>query len=304
MDRINKIAEEFSKKLPEDLIDKDSYISALKKNGIAWLLAYKTKANSLFNQLQANLVLDTKELIKIPKSSLKTPKTVIQFINDNPKIKGFPNMQNYGREMSKIMKDLGYKSADTETGATLWQKVELDLRHNAQLEKISQAMTSGNDLWWLSAHVDASERCAPWQGKLVSMSMPPINKAMYTGKKAGRTPIYSFTGITEQVDKYGYKNNIIVGFNCRHRLIPYNGETTIRPDPYSAKDMKLERKLNSKMREFERKIRNLKAEARVKYAAGFKKEAVELSRQATNLKKAYIQFAQKNDLVWYDYRIK
>ena len=302
--RIEKIVKEFEKELPADLIDRENFVQYLYKSGIKWLTIYKTQANEFFLSFKASAFLNPEEAKKLPKRVFDSPKKALEYINDNPRLTGQPNLQEYGKHMSNLMNELGYKQADADTGATLWQKVELDLRHEAQMRKVKEAQESGKDLFWLSSHVDCSERCEPWQGKLVSMSLPPINKKMLTGKRAGRVPIYSFKGITEQVDKYGYQNNIIVGFNCRHRLIPFNGETKIRPDNYSANEIKRERAINSKMRSMEHEIRRLKAEARCNYAAGFKKRAYELSNKASILKKKYIDFATKNDMVWYDYRIK
>lgn len=101
---------------------------------------------------------------------------------------------------------------------SIYAKFDIDLNAFNQMKKVYNAINSGYDLRWLSAHIDCSDRCKPRQGKLVSMSYDPIDSDFWTGRVVEGHKVYSFTAIENQTDKYGYHNNIINGFNCRHFL--------------------------------------------------------------------------------------
>ena len=76
-------------------------------------------------------------------------------------------------------------------------------------------------------------------------------------KRIDGNTVYSLKAVTSQVDKYGYTNNIIVGFNCRHKLVPYK-KGSLPPTEYNAEEVKKQREINAKLREYEREIRKLK----------------------------------------------
>jgi hypothetical protein len=170
------------------------------------------------------------------------------------------------------------------------------------MEMLDNVYKSEDDLWWLSSHADCSERCAKWQGKLISKSLPPINETMWTGIKEGSRKVYSLNGIVNIVDKYGYKNNIIVGFNCRHRLIAYQKGSRPEQD-YKDKDIKRERLINAKMRAMERKIRAIRTEAILMRQIDVN-EALTIKKKADALYERYVAFAEKNKIAYYPDRCR
>ena len=144
----------------------------------------------------------------------------------------------------KNIKDLSNNEFKSVEGRSFFAQAELDLRHDIQMNRLDDIYASiGEDnpimkenavvnvsksfnadgsintdtLRWLSSHKDSSERCAKWQGKLVSLLLPAINDKFETGYKIDGHKIYSFLAIEneEQVTKSGkrYKNNIICSGN-------------------------------------------------------------------------------------------
>lgn len=144
----------------------------------------------------------------------------------------------------------------TQDNVSLFSKFDFDINEYLQMKMVQNAINSGVDLWWLSAHVDCSKRCQKYQGKLVSMSLLAIDKDMWTGKVVEGNKVYSFTDIENQTDKYGYHNNIINGFNCRHFLYKWTkGSKPMNPNTQREKD-KLYR-LNKEKLNMEREIKEL-----------------------------------------------
>lgn len=127
----------------------------------------------------------------------------------------------------------------------LTAKVDLDVKQKINQDMVKYAYDTHEDLWWLSSHVGCSERCKPRQGKLVSLHLHAIDNTMWTGMVIKNQKVYSFMDIENQVDKYGYKNNIINGFNCRHFLVSYDKhqrppKTLLEEEIYSVKNYNLE----------------------------------------------------------------
>ena len=115
--------------------------------------------------------------------------------------------------------------------------------------------------------------------------------------------VYSLQDIMAQTDKYGYHNNVINGFNCRHYLIKYEpGKRP--PKEYSEQDVKRMRAINNQIREYERKIRDYKTQEKLYNIVDNKKEASKYRRFASQLTDIYKKYCDKNGFAWYDYRIK
>ena len=157
----------------------------------------------------------------------------------------------------------------------LFAIVKLVLRHDAQIEKLEELKKNESfidvgqgrkiQLAWTSSHPDCSKRCEPFQGKLMDLtSLVADNYDFTMNYKVDGHKVYCFNAIESQVDKYGYHNNIINGFNCRHHLIPYRKGVKPVAD-YSKDEIRLERYINEKLRMLERKIRFLKIEAKTNH---------------------------------------
>ena len=283
--KIQKLIKTFDSKLPNDLIDRESYSKSIYSSAL--LMINKTFV-PIVNQFK-------------PIENIRKPIDLFY------KQKATPNVESYSKKVLNAMKHLEDSELAThEKGKkpiSLWQKTELDIRHGNQMEKVQKAVDSGNDLFWLSSHPDCSERCEKWQGKLVSMSLKSIDRSMFTGKRINGTKIYSFTDIENIVDKYGYKNNIINGFNCRHHLIAYNNESSVPPEKYNVDEVKKERAINTKLREFERQIRRAKDAVAIYKVANDKKSVAKYQKKVKYLISKYKVYANSNGYAWLEYRI-
>ena len=114
--------------------------------------------------------------------------------------------------------------------------------------------------------------------------------------------LYSLPDIMAQVDKYGYKNNIICGFNCRHKLHPYHGQ--LAPEHFEKEDVKRQRLIENKIRQMEREIRKVKENAYLAEKAGDAKEAKILKRRSKYMVERYKSFCDRNGYAWENYRIQ
>lgn len=281
---INNLIEKYSKELPGNLIDKNKYIEG----------AFYTSTLMIKNYYEPLIWhFEPEEVYQKP----------IDFIKNA--YKGQPTNEYYVDLIKKAVRGLNKQelvySEKGKKPITLWQKVELDIRHEAQMKMVEEAYKSNKDLFWLSSHANCSKRCQKDQGKLVSLTLKSIDNSFFTGKIVDGIRVYSFTDIENQVDKYGYKNNIINGFNCRHKLIPYEKNGYV-PKHYSSEGIKQVQSKENIQREMERAIRRKKGELElVKYID--KEQAKKLRITIQTLKAQYKAFCEKYGLVREDYRI-
>ena len=167
------------------------------------------------------------------------------------------------------------------------------------MDMIEDLKNEGHDLCYISSHPDCSKRCEKWQGKLVSLT----DHSKYSGFRVGKVDgqwVYSLTDIMAQKDKYGYNNNIISGFNCRHRLYPYRGQKP--PTEYTKEEIRQQREIEQTIRAMEREIR-----AEKEHLEFLKKAYPKGVRAATQRVKAkiaqYKAFCDRNGYAWEQYRI-
>ncbi len=237
--RLNVLIQQYAKTLPKELIDRDKYILGAQKSAVFMINHYLEPFIYAFK----------------PTKDYKKPIDLVKNIKKLDKAE--PNVQNYEKIMTRMLKGLNKSELvyreDGKKPISLWQKAELDVRHEAQMKMVQKCYESNIDLWWLSSHTGCSKRCEKWQGKLVSLSLPPIDASFFTGKIIENHKVYSFTAIENVIDQYGYKNNIINGFNCRHSMIKY--EKGKKPKLIDTTLNDKVRELESKQREMERAIR-------------------------------------------------
>ena len=269
---IIKRIQKYDKKLPDDLIDKEAYgngayYSALEMIKIAYApLVYNFVAKSGFEK---------------PLDYIKKKTDLPEYIKS---------------AVAKINKSQLCTQNTGKKPISLWQKIELDVNYNAQMEMVDKCFKSNKDLFWLSAHSNCSKRCEKWQGKLVSMTLPSIDSTFWTGKTVENYKIYSFTAIENQVDKYGYKNNIINGFNCRHSLIEYvEGQ---KPEFKEIPNMHY----LTIQKELERALRKKKSDVIIIEMVD-KKKAKNLKAEISTLLSQYKAFCKKHDLTIQLYKI-
>lgn len=288
--RVGAIILTLSKSLPNDLIDRKKYIISTSE--------FATQQIEKFYKPLKQEFLDVNK-------NFKNPKELLRFAQDTKyQNKGVPNVIDYAQQLQKKIKELSQNHiVDKESKISLWQKAELDLRHEKQMEMLENLKNNGVKYAWTSSHPDCSKRCEPWQGKLFDLESEHSDLSNHRmNKKINGHQVYCFKEVINKVDKYGYKNNIIVGFNCRHRLIPYK-ESDLMPNIYNNRDIAKEREINAKLRAYERKIRLLLQQSKL-YNSVNKTKAIYYKQKASELIKQYKAFANENNYAWYEYRIK
>lgn len=216
---------------------------------------------------------------------------------------GEPNCKGYPTKLRARIEKLSHEDAiSAEVGKrsiSVFAKAELDLRQEEQEKHLQTLLSKGITLCWLSSHADCSERCAPWQGKLVDIRRRS-SKPSFRLYKEGGYQVYSLPSIMDQVDKYGYKNNIINGFNCRHHLIPY-ARGSKPPRKFTGAEIKMERAVTARLREREREIRSLKRQAML-YNVYDEDMAQRCRNLAESKEKEARAFAKNTGQTWHAYR--
>lgn len=306
--RIDGIILAVAKRLPADLIDKESYIVGLKTSSEKMIKEFydKTLIKFIFySTLLAGVLIKVETPLELIKEVARNPLRIEKLIPRETwsKAKGYPYITNYYKEVKSRLNLL----AETETrssevgkkGISLWQKAEIDIRHEHQLKMVQDLKDSGVKYAWTSSHPDCSKRCEKWQGKLFDLNNHAELSGFRLRKKIDGHTVYSFEDVINQVDKYGYKNNIIVGFNCRHHLIPYE-PNSVPPEEFTKEEIQREREVNATLREYERKIRLLKQKITLGNSVG---ETAQLKAELKRLISAYKSFANKNGYAWYQERI-
>lgn len=314
---IDKYIKEYvNSKLPLDIENRESYIRGL-----------YVMSNKVYNELNRQrrefatvlgLITGAYLLkgLKLPK--IETPEQLSSFIVKHDKeIKSIElDMWSQAKASTRVIdypkriKEYISKASKIPTTAvedgkkpiSIWQKAELDIRHEKQMKMVEDARNSGDDLYYISSHPDSSKRCEKWQGKLVSVTRHATQSGFRVEKVDGQW-VYSLTDIMAQKDKYGYNNNIISGFNCRHYLIKYE-KGKIPPKEYTAADVKRMRAINDAIREAERNIRQLKTEQEMYKQAGDKANYMRLEKAIKVAIRRLRDYCNRNGFAFQEYRVK
>lgn len=306
------------KELPTEFGDTSAYVNGLLSSSDKMVKEYYNKPRATFLQARQELLQTTPADRRV---TVNTPKELLDLTKHEKDLwteaKGSPNVVNYPKELEKTIEKLSEHPIVTQEPGkkpiSIWQKAELDTRYEHQMQMLQDLRVKGNDLCWISSHPDCSKRCQPWQGKLVSLSEPSTMSGFRIRKQDGNW-VYSLTEIMEQTDKYGYHNNIINGFNCRHRLIPYT-KGQLAPKEYTDKEVAKERDIETEIRKKERQIRLLKTKKHLYNESGTKKPMMVVKNKGKKrivpmkdvidyLEDKYKKYCEKNGYAWQEYRIK
>ena len=318
--KIDGIIKWATAQVPKELHDKLAYLRGLKRKSEEFIKLYYKKPTIDFKVARQSL-LDTVPKGKEP-PVINNPRQLIEQVH-NPshlwaEAKGSPNVVNYEKELRRTLNRLAEDPVTTyEPGKhpiSLWQKAELDVRWENQIQNLQDLRVKGVQYAWLSTHPNCSKRCECWQGELVSLTKHAAspqksvdknfhyNKSSFVVGELDGHKVYSLYDIMDVDGPYGYKNNIYNGFNCRHRLIPYK-EGVYGPKDYDAKDVAKQRQIEAQMREMEREIRKLKTQALLYRQAQQIKLAHEIENRVKILVVKYKQYCETNGYAWYQYRI-
>lgn len=203
--------------------------------------------------------------------------------------------------MDRLAKQYSVNDDDIAGRMSLRAKAELEVRYQHNLDMVQNLRDEGHKLVECSTHADASERCAPWQGRVYSLDgtsgttddgrkYVPLevatnqNNVYYTNPKTGTQ----------------YKGGLL-GYNCRHYLIPYkSGHRFPKPD---AKEERKQYEITKRQRALERNVIRWKTQA-LEYK-GINKEQYELAkRKANEWNNAYIEFSETHNRAYYPARTK
>lgn len=208
-------------------------------------------------------------------------------------------MDAYMERVNSTCRMLASDVAKDSDGLSLRLKSELYVRYKWQQDNLDRLKASGAKLVWISSHVNCSERCQPYQGRLYSTdgtsgvsidghSYVPLEMATdrYTMTKSGKT----------------YRNGTLTGFGCRHYTIPYetNGVT---PETFDDTEIEEARAIEKEQRRLEREVYH----AREDYYAWRGNNAIKATKyyyKAAALRKKYIKFCKDNGVAWYPSRIQ
>lgn len=201
----------------------------------------------------------------------------------------------YEKEIRGRINDIADMTAkvDYDTKYSLRASVELEVRYEHNQRQIQSLKDSGVRLAWIDSHANCSERCQEWQGKLYSLDGT-------SGKQDGVSyqPLENATNI---VDKYGYRNGCLSGFNCRHKLIPY--KKGFRPIQVPESVMVRQRELEKQQRYMERTVRRYESRALTYKAANETKEYKHYKQLVQEWTKRYEDFSKKNGIPFYPSRL-
>lgn len=299
--QIQQIIISVKNKIPNDLHDRSAYINGLIKS-----------ANRLIHRKEME-TLKFQSFIKKNdlKGKVKNPQEYQEFIKTiEPDARGAVQIEWYNKEINRYVNEVGEIQITTaEAGKkpiSLWQKAELDVRYQKNMQMLQDQIDNGVQYAFLSSHADCSKRCEPWQGKLVSLT-EHATMSGFRVKKLDGMWVYSLPDIMAQTDKYGYHNNIISGFNCRHHTIPYDpGSNQKPPREYSKEDVKKQREIESNIRASERHIRSLKMKLNEYNSISGRiaeRKARILNRKIKHAVASYKKYCNDNGYAWYKYRI-
>ena len=317
--QIAEIIKQVKSQIPTTLYNRQDYINGLIKSANR-LVTDNDRMNLFFRKINNKVVLynERGEVLRI-----RTPQQFKDFqLTQTQKLwseaKGVPFIEKYENELKKYINNVSEKPFVTDEkgkrSISLWQKAELDVRHNKQLEMIDDLMKAEVEYAWISSHPDCSERCEMFQGELVSLTQHAKNpqksyrkyndikkERFVFGEKDGHK-VYSLPDIMNCTDKYGYNNMIISGFNCRHHLSPYTSGS-VAPTHYSKGEVAKQRAIEQNIRDKERNIRLLKMKLNDYTIINDKKTMSILNRRIKVAVNDYKQYCNDNGYAWYKYRI-
>lgn len=180
---------------------------------------------------------------------------------------------------------------------SLRNRAELEVRNNGHLENIRSMREQGHRLVIASEHADCSERCREWQGRVFSLDKT------YGTTPDGRkyVPLEDATDIWYETDAGKRWKNGLLGFNCRHFLVPYKDGYRF-PKP-NAEEERKQYAITEEQRHLERNVRYWRT--RAIYDKGVDSKGYKKAKaKAVEWNNRYIDFSQKNGRAYYPSRTK
>lgn len=215
-------------------------------------------------------------------------------------------LQTYAKEyinkhVAPVLDELAKRNAldpdDLSGRNSLRNRAEMEVRYDEHLSSIEELRSNGTRLVIASTHADCSERCAPFQGKVFSLD--GTSGTTSDGRKY--VPLEVATDVFYTTKKGKVYKNGLLGFNCRHYLMPYRQNFV--PPKISAKEEKVQRDITKKQRELERNVRVWKTKA-LEYKNIDNAKYAKARKNAMEWNKRYIKFSKDNERAYYPDRTK
>lgn len=172
--------------------------------------------------------------------------------------------------------------------------VDMDIRNTAKNAALAAEFASldelRQDIILVSSHSGSRPLCAPYQGKLYSIS----GKSGTITDAKGKT--YTYTPLSET--SFG-KAAGLFGINCGHRMRGVSDGTFInREKEYGEEETSEEYRKVQRQRAMEREVRKKKTEANMLEAAGDKDAARDLRRLAADENRKLQDYCEKEGLYY------
>lgn len=180
---------------------------------------------------------------------------------------------------------------------SLRNRAEMEVRYNQHLQSIDNLKKSGIKLVIASVHADCSKRCLPYQGRVFSLD----KTRGITDDGRNYIPLEVATDIYYTTKKGKIYKNGLLGFNCRHYLIPYkNGLQLSKPNIFEEKK---EYTITLRQRDLERNVRKWRTEA-IMYKDIDYNRYIFAKNKAIEWNKKYIKYSQLHKRAFYPSRTK
>ncbi len=214
--------------------------------------------------------------------------------------KGLAIIEDYQSKMKVALKALAAEppkvvEAEGRKAYTfsLRNRAEMTVRYEANMRDLERLIAEGVEYVWTTSHPDASPRCAPHQGKLYSIN---------SNNRSGVIDGHRYTYLPD-ILKLNKGNSIINGYNCRHRLIPYQ-KGSLPPTEYTKEEIRREYRNDQIQRRYENRLRQLKTEERLMRAAGNIEEAKKLRKRWRRITREYEIESLKMGRAFYRWRTR
>jgi len=212
---------------------------------------------------------------------------------------GYPRIAEYRQKVKSAYTRISDKLAKSEglidRRISLRNSAEIEARRQGTLDEIAELRAKKVVLVWCSSHINCSERCAPFQGKLYS-----LNRTAGTIDGNAYLPLETATEIY-QTTKAGKRwRNGLFGFNCRHYLVPYRKDR-LPPTDYNAGEMERQRELDFKQRKMEVAIRRKKEQGFLLRGIDYN-SAKQRWAEARTMESELRSFCKQNERVFYPER--
>lgn len=207
-------------------------------------------------------------------------------------------------KINQTYSQLGNSQAKVSFGQSLYGRAELNARYQEQ-QKMVRDLREKTQLVICDTYSDCSDRCKNWQGRVYSLNGT-------SGRTEDGKEYIPLETATNAIFK-GHRNGLL-GYNCRHKLVPY--KTGMSANKVSETERKREYEITNQQRLYEREIRKHKDLAS-SFKRGsqntrqFNKQQIEYMNskyqehkyKADMLTQQYYKFCEDNNRVKYRSRI-